>query len=214
MHAKWVDWGISAGGLLVFVLLAWQVHMDNSALVRFDEKMAAEAKEHAQDHPHLLEFARTVTHAGDAQVMTVLPILALLLLRRHPKLAVIWLLAALLAGTIIQHSKELVNRPRPDKALRDESVHETSASFPSGHATGSIIGYGAVAYVGVVVLRRRWAKVALTAMVVVLVLAIGWTRVYLRAHWCSDVLGGWALGLCWLSLCIAVVRVAWRAKDG
>jgi undecaprenyl-diphosphatase len=213
MHAKWGAWVISAAALIVFVFLAWHVRLADCPLVRFDEEMATAFQEHAQDHPRLLAFARTVTHAGDTWVITTLTIvMTLVFLRRFPRLAVMWLMAALLTGTIIENSKEWVGRPRPDETLRDDAVHERNASFPSGHALGSFVAYGGLAYVGLFMLRRRWAKLVLAAIMLILVLLIGWSRVYLRAHWCTDVLGGWALGLCWLSLCIALVRFGWNAQ--
>jgi PAP2 superfamily len=206
MSARYAAWGVCAGSLLVFIGLAWQIEAENSALLRWDENTAVAMKEHATEHPALLHFARLATHAGGTTAMTALAIIgALVLLRwRQPALAAIWLLAAVLGGTINQESKALFDRTRPGETLRDEAVKERNASFPSGHAMGSTIGYGTIVYVGMVLLRRRWAKIALTALVALLLLVIGWTRIYLRAHWCSDVLGGWTLGLSVLSLCIAV----------
>src|SRR5207249_7939370 len=102
MRAIWVDWAISGAGLLAFAFLAWEVRDPESAFVRFDEKIAEAAKEHALAHPRVLDLARTATHAGDTQTITILAIVVpLLFLRRFPRLAVIWLLAALLAGTVI-----------------------------------------------------------------------------------------------------------------
>jgi undecaprenyl-diphosphatase len=214
MRAKWVDWAISGGGLLVFALLAWLIHTPDSALAQFDARIAEAAKENAEQHVRLLQFARSATDAGDTLTISVLAIVvSLLFLRRYPRLAVIWLLAALLAGTVIQHSKEWFDRPRPGEALRDEAVQERNPSFPSGHAMGSMVGYCGLAYVGFLVLRWRWAKVTLAAACALMILLIGWTRIFLRAHWCSDVLGGWALGICWLSLCSAIVHFAWGAVD-
>jgi membrane-associated phospholipid phosphatase len=71
---------------------------------------------------------------------------------------------------------------------------------------GSVIGYGTLAFVGVVLLRRRAAKVALVTVLVLLVLAIGFSRIYLRAHWLSDVAGAFAIGVFCLTLCIVVVQ--------
>jgi undecaprenyl-diphosphatase len=212
MRTNWTACAVSAAGLLVFLLIAWQVSQEDGPVVRFDERVAAAAKDHAQDHPHLLQFARIITHAGDGPVLTAIAIVALLLLRQHPRLAVIWLLAVLLEGMIIQNSKELVGRQRPGEALRDQAVHERNPSYPSGHALGSMVGYGALAYAGLFVLRRRLTKVLLMTLVAITLLVIGWTRIYLRAHWCSDVQGGWALGLAWLGLCVAIVDCLWRQK--
>jgi membrane-associated phospholipid phosphatase len=208
MRAKYTAWAICAICLAVFALLTLQIETEPNWLTHIDDNMARAAKLHAAAHPHVLAFARVATFTGGTRVMPALALMGslLLLLMRQPKLAAFWLVTALLGQALNEGTKALIDRPRPGTALRDEAVHETSASYPSGHAMGSIVGYGAMLYVGWVLLRRRWTKIALTALLIAMVLLIGWTRVYLRAHWCSDVLGGWALGLCWLLLCIAVVN--------
>jgi membrane-associated phospholipid phosphatase len=161
-------------------------------------------KSHAAEHPGLLRAARDATDAGGVPVMTALAIVGALLLWLcgQQRLAAGWLLAAALGCVLNQGSKALFDRPRPGAALRDEAVTERNASYPSGHAMGSMIGYGTLAWVGVVMLRRRSAKVALVTLLALLVLAIGGSRVYLRAHWLSDVLGGFALGGFWLTVCL------------
>jgi undecaprenyl-diphosphatase len=207
MHAKWAGWVISAAGLMVFVGLGWQVHTKDSAVSRFDEEVASAAQQHAKEHPRLLELARETTDAGGVPVMTALAIVGCLLLWLcgQQQLAACWLLAAALGCVVNISSKGLFDRPRPDATLRDDAVHERNASYPSGHAMGSVIGYGSLAYVAVVLLRRRSAKVAMVTLPAVLVLLIGLSRIYLRAHWSSDVIGGFAIGICWLSLCITAL---------
>ena len=202
MRTKYVAWVICAAGFAAFAVMAWQVKTNASGLMRLDETVAFEARAPCRGASPPIGLrqdchlrGRDESHAGPGHFGHAA------VLRRSPRLAVIWLLAALLGEAINEGAKALIDRQRPDATLRTQSVHETSASFPSGHAMGSIIGYGALIYVVWVVLRRRSMKLALTAAFVALVMVIGWTRVYLRAHWCSDVLAGWALGIGWLALC-------------
>jgi undecaprenyl-diphosphatase len=100
-------------------------------------------------------------------------------------------------------------RPPPD-VLRDPLVPETNESFPSGHSMGSIIGYGMLGYVVALLVRRRGQRVAAIAQLAVVVLLIGFSRIYLRAHWFTDVLGGFAIGTFWVSLCITWAEVTRR----
>jgi undecaprenyl-diphosphatase len=214
MRARYTDWAICAVSLAVFVFLTAQIVIKADWLFQFDENVAHRAKQNSADHLDLLEFARNATKAGGTTVMPILAIAgsALLFATRKPKLAAFWLAAALLGQALNEGTKRLVDRPRPDATLRDSSVHEQSFSYPSGHAMGSIIGYGAMTYIGWTLLRRYWMKLLLATSLGILVLIIGWTRIYLRAHWCTDVLGGWALGLSWLLLCITFV-VAKKKKS-
>jgi membrane-associated phospholipid phosphatase len=199
-------WAIPFLGLAAFALLAWQVRIDDSAVWHFDKKVAEAAKEHAENHPAVLGFARIATDVGGVPAMVALAIVCPLLLCicGQPRLAAIWFLAAAMGGAIDSATKDYVRRPRPNEMLRDEVVTERNFSFPSGHSMGSIVGYGLLAYTGLVLLRRRVAKFGLVLLVVTLVLTVGFTRIYLRAHWCSDVAGGWLIGWCWLALCIKV----------
>jgi len=137
----------------------------------------------------------------------------LLWLCGQPKFAIVWLLAAAGGALLNVASKDAVDRQRPDATLRDSKVIERNESFPSGHAMGSTIGYGALAYVGTSLMRRRWAKVIFATLMVLIIVLISLSRVYLRAHWCSDVIAGAALGLCWLSLCFGVASLRGQSNE-
>jgi undecaprenyl-diphosphatase len=129
----------------------------------------------------------------------------LLLMCGQTKLAAFWLGVAITGAAINQAGKSLIDRPRPGATLRDESVRERNASFPSGHAMGAAIGYGTLLYVGMLLLRRRLAKITLALAIVVFVMVVGWSRIYLRAHWTTDVIAGFAIGIGWLLLAISLV---------
>jgi membrane-associated phospholipid phosphatase len=207
MRTTWIGLTVAIVALGIFLGLALAVRSEDGPVWRMDRSVASAMKEHAGESPGLLRLARNLTDAGGVPVMTALAVVGSLLLWMcgQQRLAACWLLAAALGGVANFGAKAIVDRPRPGEALRDEAVHERNASFPSGHSMGSAIGYGTLAYVGIVLLRRRASKVALTLALVALVLAIGWSRIYLRAHWVSDVVGGYAIGICWLSVCIAAL---------
>jgi undecaprenyl-diphosphatase len=209
-----VGWGVCAAAFALFCTLAVMVSIPDSAVWEFDWETAYTMKKHAGEHLGLLWFARIITHAGDVPAMTGLAIVGTLLLwgTGRTRLVLCWLLAASLGGALNLTTKTVIGRPRPVAfGLHDEYVTERNESYPSGHAMGSTIGYGSLAYVSIVLLRRRWAKVATVTGLTMLVLAIGWSRIYLRAHWCSDVIGGYAIGIGWLALCITVAESPrWR----
>jgi membrane-associated phospholipid phosphatase len=205
-------WGVLIGtfALLVFGVGCWQVSTPDSAVWQFDRRCAHTMKEHAAEHPACLDFFRDVTDAGGVPVMTALAVVGALLLWLcdQRQLAAMWLLAAALGCAVNQTSKAIVARQRPGEQLRDAAVTERNQSYPSGHAMGSLIGYGSLGYVGVILLRRRWARALLVALLVGLVTLIGLSRIYLRAHWCSDVIGGFALGTSYMAACISLAQ--WR----
>ena len=100
-----------------------------------------------------------------------------------------WLLGcvALLVNSIL---KLTLRRSRPE-TLYVNDMRFKSYSFPSGHAFGSLVLYGFAAYLAVT--EVSWGA-ALATVLVMLILLIGFSRVYLGAHYVFDVLGGWLLG--------------------
>lgn len=100
--------------------------------------------------------------------------------------------------------KVLFGRMRP--ALWDRLVDVGLHSFPSGHAMVSIAVYGFLGYILAKQFpQRRGRIVALTA---VLIIAIGFSRLYLGVHWPTDVAAGYAIGLAWLLACIVSLELS------
>jgi len=146
--------------------------------------------------------------------LTVAAVLVLLYLRRWPTAVLVGASAAG-SGLLVRGFKALYDRHRPPEA--DQVIHYGGHSLPSGHALGSIVVLGLLAAALVPALRgaaRLWVLLAAAALVVL----VGWSRVYLAAHWLSDVLTGWLLGGAWLALTVTglmlLARVADRHDEG
>lgn len=111
-------------------------------------------------------------------------------------------LVLIVAGGLNRWLKALIERPRPEA---NRLLEETSLSFPSGHAMSSIAFYGFLIYLswrltpGKPLLR--WL---ITLVLLLLILAIGFSRVYLGVHYPSDVLAGYAAGGACLAIFIAI----------
>jgi len=101
--------------------------------------------------------------------------------------------------------KTLFARARPQ--LWERTVDVRFYSFPSGHAMISMVIYGLLGYLlGSRFPKQRWWIYSLT---VVLVAAIGFSRLYLGVHWPTDVIAGYAAGLIWLMACIFSLEI-WK----
>jgi undecaprenyl-diphosphatase len=123
------------------------------------------------------------------------------------------LLAAVDAGAIGLYDivKPLVGRPRPPAAIW--IGHYTGAAFPSGHATQSAAFYAMLAIVlGAGASYRR--RTVLWSAAALVVLIVGASRIYLGAHWLTDVLGGYALGASWLAVVVVVLLVTPQGTGG
>ena len=147
-------------------------------------------------------------------MLTILALaVALLLAARREWIVLAGWLAAFAGGGLLDVVLKLViRRPRPPGAAA--FLQHFSWSFPSGHAMASLIGYGMLAYVLTLLwIHRRSAQVAVVLGAALLIIAIGFSRLYLGVHYFSDVVGGYAAGVLWLSACISGLEVArrWRA---
>jgi undecaprenyl-diphosphatase len=135
----------------------------------------------------------------------------LIIVRRKWLVLAAWIAGFMGAGALSYMLKIVIHRPRPVGA--SAFLHGETFSFPSGHALGSLVGYGMLAYViGANWLESRRARLRLAIATAVLVIAIGISRLYLGVHYFSDVVGGYAVGILWLSVCISGLQVAERRR--
>ncbi len=148
----------------------------------------------------LEESMRDVTALGGFTFLTLLTIIATAALAFYGKR----LQAAVLLGAVIAAElsadllKALYNRPRPDLVPHLSYVY--SHSFPSGHSTLSAATFLTLAGILSSLQTKRRAKAFIFTIAVLLVTAIGFSRVYLGVHWPTDVLAGWTLGAAWALL--------------
>lgn len=107
--------------------------------------------------------------------------------------AVVWSLAAALGAMLINTLlKHFVHRTRPD-TLYVSRMYFKSSSFPSGHAFGGIVVFGLLAYIAAHYITEPWGGIA-AALLALLIASIGLSRIYLGAHYPTDVLAGWTFG--------------------
>ena len=99
--------------------------------------------------------------------------------------------------------KQFFNRPRPLVPLLEPVK---GLSFPSGHALMSMSFYGLIIFLVWENITNRFWKWFLTTLLLLFILLIGFSRIYLRLHYFSDVMAGFAAGIIWLSLSIWSVR--------
>jgi membrane-associated phospholipid phosphatase len=201
---------ISLVGLLVFASVTEDV-IHHDPLTQFDARLFAWTQAHATPTGHLIFSA--ISFLGSLQVMSTLALgVGLFLIVRRRWLAFAGWGAALAGGGLLDGIlKVLIQRPRPPTAA---ALLQHSWSFPSGHAMGSLIGYGMFAYLLVTLwVHARRAQIAIVASAVLLIVAIGVSRLYLGVHYFSDVAGGYAAGLLWLSACASGLEVALQWKE-
>jgi len=186
--------------------------VNNDPLTRFDTSVLETLHRHAT--PTGIALFTLISRFGSATVMTILALSGVLVLALRREWIVLggWV-AAFAGGSLLDYWLKLaIHRPRPGYA--DALIHN-SWSFPSGHAMVSLVGYGMLAYV-ILLLRHpsRRTQLIVGGAATFLIAAIGISRLYLGVHYFSDVVGGYAAGLVWLSACVSAVEIArrWRRR--
>lgn len=166
--------------------------------------------------PRTLEEAmRDVTALGGFTVLTIVTAVGALAFlihgrRRHALVLVGTALLALVTSELV---KMIYDRPRPDLVSHGSYVY--SGSFPSGHSMLSAATYLTLAMLIASTEPKRGAKRMVFGLAFALMLAVGFSRVYLGVHWPSDVLAGWSLGAAWsLAAWVALLRLGSRPQPG
>ena len=164
--------------------------------------------------PYWLESAvRDVTALGGTTIIAMVTLVTagylLLSGKRH---AAVLVLVSILGAVMLSFAiKAGIERPRPE--LFPHGVAVYTASFPSGHATGSAATYLTLGALLARFQPQRRLKIYILTVCVLLTLLIGLSRLYLGVHWPSDVLAGWTLGACWALLCSLVARQLQRRGE-
>ncbi len=160
--------------------------------------------------PVATHAARILTWLGAPLVIevTVVLVTLALALRRRVTEAIVLGAGFALTFALVQIAKHALDRPRPTNAV----IEAQGAAYPSGHAAYAMT-WIVLAVIGVRVvpaLRGRWWLVAVACVVAVLVAV---TRLYLRVHWASDVLGGEGAAAFGFSLVAVVTLVVTHLRQ-
>jgi undecaprenyl-diphosphatase len=192
---------------LVFAVLLVLVRLNWGPLESADHGAAARLNSLVAGHPVAVRAIKAVTWLGSGGVLWTLTGTAAIVLaiRRRWRLAIYLLITGVGELTLDPVLKALVGRLRP--VVAHPIAYGTGDSFPSGHALGSMVCYGALYLVFLPAIGGRWRRV-FTAVIVTLIVAIGVSRLLLGVHYISDVLGAWALGIFWLGITAFAVEVS------
>lgn len=145
----------------------------------------------------LHEAAADLTSLGGISVLTLFAVIAFsFLLIQRKRLSALLLVIGLIGGVCLSEGlKALFERERPPIAY--QAVETLNASFPSGHALLSTVFYLTLGVMLTRAFPQKRFKAFVLGSAITIALLIGLTRVYLGAHWASDVIAGWCAGAAW-----------------
>jgi undecaprenyl-diphosphatase len=201
---------LAAGG--VFGLLLILVRMNWSPLYHLDYDVASGLNDLVAPHSAVVTTLKAITDLGGRTTMFWVSAMAIcaLFIRRRSRLAIYLMVTGVGALLLDPSLKIIVDRLRP---VVDVPVSGYAGnSFPSGHALGSFVVYGALLLVFLPAMSSRLRRFAIPA-VALLVFLIGFSRVALSVHFVSDVVAGWLLGAAWLGVTGYAFRL-WRIEAG
>lgn len=196
--------------LALFGSLASYIHADQNVVVQFDRGLTGTLYTWAT--PQSTSFMVTVSLLGNEFLYVLgVGVGLLLLFRREWLFAAAWIITMLGGQVLMNLLKNYYLRPRP--VFDHPLASEKSFAFPSGHAMMSLVAYGMLAYLICTQVKNTRARILIIFAAVLLATLIGISRLYLGVHYPSDVIGGYASGLIWLSVCITATEFVRRIRS-
>ena len=196
---------------LAAITVLLSVYGAHSADPAWEAEATSWVQSASPDALHLV--ARFMTVLGRSPISTVIPAIAIAAMwvwgQRHLS---IFLAATALARVLSVAVKELVDRPRPSASVVDVTYHLAGPSFPSGHVLGATLFYGFLIYCAEISISNKPVRRIVQGSLAIVIVLMGYSRVELGAHWPTDVLGGYAIGLLVLSAMVWLHR-RWTGAD-
>ena len=206
---KYFVFGLIVSSVLTVVLLFLSRRiLSQDWLDLFDNKILLYIQNHFRS-PMMDKTMLLITFLGSFKFYLIIcPVFLFLLFKFGHRRESLILLACLLGGFILNSVlKVSFQRIRP---LEFFLVIERGYSFPSAHAMVSLPFYGYLAYLYWRIIRKR--SYLISGLAIILILGIGFSRMYLGVHWFSDVLAGYIGGAIWLYACLAALELSHYLK--
>ena len=164
-------------------------------------------------NPLLVSFLQVLTLLGTTIGVIILTTLAIagLWFWSRKRESVVLALAILTSWQLVRNLKILIARPRPSG---EWLTFATGFSFPSGHAMMCTVLFGFLIYLILVEVKHPIWRIGGSLLLTLLILLIGFSRIYLGVHYISDVLAGFLLGLICLGIFILILKALKRWETG
>ena len=190
--------GLFLGALVLFVNMIRRVFFLHNN--RFDAKVFTYLDKHVSTENNQVMLFFTYLGRHEFLIPANLLLIAyFLFIKKHKWYSIKVPAIAISSLALMFGLKNLFDRDRPLIPLLEEA---RGLSFPSGHALMSVTFYGLLIYIVFKGFKNKAFKWTLISMLLLLILTIGFSRIYLRVHYASDVIAGFCVGLLWLVICV------------
>lgn len=155
-------------------------------------------------NPALTKLMLFITNLGAGYMLAIAVLIVIFFVwEKHKREALAFAIILVMGLGINVSLKQMIQRSRPTMS---PLVVEKSYSFPSGHAMNSSVFYLAISFYTYHFTRKKKLSLMATAVAIVLILLIGFSRVYLGVHYPSDVVAGYIVGVWWLITAILISK--------
>ena len=158
----------------------------------------------------LTGFFKIVTYSANWQTVVIFCAVFLTIKRTRIRIGVPLSFASAISTMLYKCAKLFYARPRPEIGFH--MIEQGGLSFPSGHSMTGLVFYGLLIYFIAKYGEKNRAQKALMSLLVVLIVLIGFSRVYLGVHYPTDVLAGWFLGTNILVSAIIIIEKGYPEK--
>lgn len=195
--------GVLLAAAWLFGAIAEDVVNHDAPLDTLDLSVAAWLHAHAT--PLVTSLMLGASYLGAPITVFALTAIVTALLAWHGERYRVLMLVLAVAGGALMNVliKSAIHRGRP--VFDDPILTLATYSFPSGHAVGATVFYGALAVIATALARERRLRLAAIAAALLLVVMICFSRIYLGVHYLSDVVAGLLEGIVWLGTCVFAV---------
>lgn len=150
-----------------------------------------------------------ITFLGSQYMILLITILSFIFIK-NKKIPIAMLINLIVVTILNVLLKNVISRPRPEGY---RIIVETGYSFPSGHSMISMAFYGLILYIIFKNIKDRNLRNVLSSMLGILIILIGFSRVYLGVHYASDVLGGFIISIAYLILFTTITNQIFKLKN-
>jgi membrane-associated phospholipid phosphatase len=200
-------WLIPAGGitfllvfisLLLFFTIAWAVFIENNSS-GIDDAVFNSLVLHRTDNRTSIMHSISFLGSHTFLVPVNLLLITYFIFIRKKNIAVLTFAVAISNLLLMSLLKRLFRRIRPEQAMV-EGI--TNFSFPSGHAFMSVAFYGLLIWLAAISITNILIRRIIIGILLLMIIAIGFSRIYLRMHYTTDVVAGFCMGFIWLIVCL------------
>ncbi|WP_422122557.1 phosphatase PAP2 family protein [Planococcus sp. X10-3] len=202
--------GLAIAGLFIVVFAEFAEEVMEKEFGIFDNSIITLMEVNQSEVMGLIMFL--ITELGSVWFLGALSIAVIwaLWFKAKDRWSAIFLVIAVGGGGLLtQLLKHFYGRERPSI---NEAIDAVGYSFPSGHSMGSLLFYGFMIYLIIRGSQKEWVKWVASITLGVLIILIGISRIYLGAHYPSDVAAGFIAGTIWLLLCVTALEwINWQS---